>query len=218
MARGEHHRIHAHDRVQRKRRRIAQEAARLISEQGIRDYRHAKVKAAGRLGVGDEQSLPRNREIEQALREHQRLFQSEEQPAALQVRREAACEAMRFLAAFQPHLVGAVLSGTADVHSAVCLQLYSETAEAVTDFLRDNEIPFQQASRRLHMYQNEYREFPVLQLMADGLPFDLTIMPLSARRQPPLDRVDDRPMARASLRAVETLLSEDEIALFENSV
>src|SRR5699024_10044249 len=64
MARGEHHRIHAQDRLQRNRYRVAQEAARLISEHAIHDYRRAKLKAAERLGIEADQALPRNREIE----------------------------------------------------------------------------------------------------------------------------------------------------------
>ena len=67
----EFHRIHAQGRSHQLRRRVALEAARLISEHGIRDYRQAKLKAAQRLGLDDEQQLPRNREIEEALREHQ---------------------------------------------------------------------------------------------------------------------------------------------------
>src|SRR5690348_1548394 len=94
----EFHRIHAEGRAHQLRRRIALEAARLISEQGIRDYRVAKRKAAQRVGINDEGYLPRNREIEDALREHQRLFRTEEQPRAQQFRLETARDAMRFLA------------------------------------------------------------------------------------------------------------------------
>ena len=43
MSRGEHHRIHAHDRLRRNRLRIAQEAARLMSEHGIRDFQRHTV-------------------------------------------------------------------------------------------------------------------------------------------------------------------------------
>ena len=85
---------HAQDRLQRNRLRVAQEAARLMSEHGIRDFHHAKVKAAERLGILDAQALPRNNEIEDALREHQRIFHAESQPQLLQERREAAVEAI----------------------------------------------------------------------------------------------------------------------------
>ena len=52
------------------RRRIAVEAARLLTEQGMRDFHQAKRKAALNLGFGDNVTLPRNDEVEDALREH----------------------------------------------------------------------------------------------------------------------------------------------------
>ena len=59
------------------RRALAQEAARVMIEQGIRDFLFAKRKAAERFGVTDSAVLPKNTEIEAALREHQRLFGGE---------------------------------------------------------------------------------------------------------------------------------------------
>ncbi len=212
MARGEHHRIHAQDRLQRNRHRVAQEAARLISEHGIRDYRRAKLKAAERLGIQADQALPRNREIEQALREHQRLFLAHSQPQALRRRREAACAAMRFFAAFQPRLVGAVLSGTADQHSPVQLHLFSDDVEVFVRFLHEHDIPARQQSRRVRLDRHTQADFPVFALTADEVPFDLTLMPCDRLRQAPLDALDERPMARAGLAAVETLLAQPEAA------
>jgi len=215
MARGEHHRIHAHDRLQRNRVRVAQEAARLMSEHGIRDFQHAKLKAAERLGILDDQSLPRNVEIEQALREHQRLFQADSQPQWLRRRREAAVEAMHFLQAFQPRLVGAVLEGTADAYSAVCLHVFSDDPEAVGLYLREQGVPIEQQVRRLRHGRDEHTEYPVLLFSADELPFDLTVLPLDALRQAPLDRADDRPMRRATRAQVEALLHDDDDRTFE---
>ena len=222
MARGEHHRIHAQDRLQRNRLRIAQEAARLMSEHGIRDFHHAKLKASERLGVLDAQSLPRNEEIEQALREHQRIFQADSQPRRLRRCREAAAEAMRFLHAYEPRLVGAVLEGTADAHSAVCLHLFCDDPEEVSLFLAEHGVPFDSQTRRLRLSRDETADFPVLLFSADGLPFDLTVLPHAALRQAPLDRVDERPMRRANILAVEQLLheqdDEDQVAALERKL
>jgi hypothetical protein len=212
----EYHRIHAQDRSRQMRRRVAIEAARLISEHGIRDYHQAKLKAAQRLGLGDDQGLPRNREIEDALREHQRLFQSESQPQALRERREAAVDAMRFLARFEPRLVGAVLEGTADTHSAVALHVFCDSPEEVAVFLHEHGVPFEQRTRTLRIDRQHSAEFPVLLFAAQGIAVDLTLMPRDALRQPPLDRIDERPMRRASLASLEAMLAEEEIAQFES--
>ena len=210
MARGEHHRIHANDRQQHNRRRVAQEAARLMTEHGIRDFHRAKLKAAERLGIDDAQALPRNQEIEDALREHQRLFLGDRQPQLLRARREAAVEAMRFLAPFEPRLVGAVLDGTADEWSAVRLHVFSDDPDAVYQFLRERGVPFETETRRLRATRDTQVEYPVLLFAAGELPFDLTVMPRNALRQAPLDRIDEHPMRRAPLAAVEALLAQDQ--------
>jgi len=215
MARGEHHRLHAQDRTQRNRVLVAQEAARLMSEHGIRDFHHAKLKAAERLGIVDTMALPRNHEIEDALREHQRLFQGDSQPQALRTRREAAVEAMRFLRGFDARLVGAVLEGTADEHSAVCLHIFSDDPEAPGIFLQEQGIPLETQTRRLRWSHSDQSEHPVLLFGADGIPFDLTVLPLDALRQAPLDRVDERPMRRATASMVQALLTEEDLAAFE---
>jgi len=114
---------------------------------------------------------------------------------------------MRFLHAFEPRLVGAVLEGTADTHSAVCLHVFSDTAETVVLFLEEHGVPLTQQTRRLRISRDEQNEYPVLLFNADGLPFDITVLPKDALRQPPLDRIDEKPMRRASLAMVEELLA-----------
>jgi len=190
----------------------------LMSEHGIRDFHHAKLKAAERLGILDTQALPRNLEIEQALREHQRLFLADSQPQLLRQRREAAIEAMHFLTAFEPRLVGAVLEGTADAHSAVCLHVFSDDPDAVGLYLREHGVPIETQTRRLRNNRDDQPEYPVLLFTADELPFDLTVLPRDALRQAPLDRTDDRPMRRATQAQVEILLAEDSDDAFEQQL
>ena len=199
---------HHGGRAQELRRQIALEAARLMSEHGIRDFHLAKRKAAERLGVGEDIGLPKNSEVENALREHQRLFQSDEHPARLRRLREVARDAMRFFVRFQPRLVGAVLDGTADRHSAVCLHLFSDATEEVVAFLEEQGIPYEEQNRRLRTNNDAQREYPVLLFSADEIAIDLTVLPLDAIRQAPLDRVGERPMRRAALAALEELLAE----------
>ncbi|HET7843988.1 MAG TPA: hypothetical protein VFL14_07545, partial [Xanthomonadales bacterium] len=136
----------------------------------------------------------------------QRLFQGDSQPRVLRERREAAVEGMKFFARFEPRLVGAVLEGTADEHSAVCLHLFSDDPHAVQWFLDEQRIPYDESSRKLRIERERWEEFPAYLFSADGVPFDLTVLPRDALRQAPVDRVDERPMARASLSAVEALL------------
>lgn len=184
------------------RRLIAVQAARLIADQGMRDYHAAKLKAAQLLGLGEKAALPRNAEIESALREHQRLFQSATQPGELARLRGVAIEAMRFLDRFQPRLVGAVLDGTADEHSAVCLHVFCELPEQIIGFLDEHGVRCEHQDRKLRFGSGIEREFPVLLFHAGDAAIDLTVFPLDGLRQPPLDRVAECPMPRASLARV----------------
>ena len=209
FARHAHTITHTETRTRERRQRLAIEAARLISEGGIRDFRLAKRKAAHRLGIHDDASLPRNSEIQQALRDYQRLFLAQSQPQLLRERREAAARALIFFAAFEPRLVGAVLEGIADAHSAVCLHLYTDEAERVPLFLAEHAIPAETSSRRIRLDRDRNADAPVWLFAADGLSFDITVLPRDALRQAPLDRIDEKPMRRASLSMLQELLAEE---------
>jgi len=215
----QHARQHAHQhaltRTRERRHRLAHEAARLMAEGGIRDYHQAKLKAADRLGIHDDASLPRNREIEEALREYQRLFAGDAQAAGLRARREAALRALEFFAPFEPRLVGPVLDGTADANAPVALQLYTDDADAVPRFLDEHDIPAEARSRRLRLDPQRQLEAPVWLFSAEELTFDLTVLPLDVLRQAPLSGVDEKPMKRASLAQLGALLARDEIAAYE---
>ncbi|WP_374321766.1 hypothetical protein [Pseudoxanthomonas kaohsiungensis] len=211
-------RQHAETRTRERRHRLAHEAARLMAEGGIRDFHQAKLKAAARLGIHDDASLPRNREIEDALREYQRIFLGQGQARALRQRREAAARALEFLAPFEPRLVGPVLDGTADATSAVLLHAYTDDADAVARFLDEHGIPAEPRERQLRLDRERRAELPVWVFGAEDLAFDITVLPLHALRQAPLSSVDERPMRRASLAQLRQLLAEDEIAGYEGGL
>lgn len=212
-----HARQHAETRTRERRHRLAHEAARLMAEGGFRDYHQAKLKAAERLGIHDDASLPRNREIEDALREYQRLFVGQSQQQAVRVRRDAAMRALEFFAGFSPRLVGPVLDGTADANSPVHLHLYTDDAEAVPRFLEEHRIPADARTRHLRLDRERSDDFPVWVFSAEDLTFDVTVLPHDALRQAPLSGVDERPMKRASLAQLRQLLADEEIVGYESS-
>ena len=211
-------RQHAETRTRERRHRLAHEAARLMAEGGIRDFHQAKLKAAARLGIHDDASLPRNREIEDALREYQRIFLGDSQARALRQRREAAARALEFLEPFEPRLVGPVLDGTADAASPVLLHAYTDDVDAVARFLDEHGIPAEPRERQLRLDRERRADLPVWVFSAEDLAFDVTVLPLHALRQAPLSSVDERPMRRASLAQLRQLLAEEEIAGYEGGL
>ena len=189
------------------RLRIAQEAARLIASEGIRDYLVAKRKAAERLGAPDTQNLPRNTEVENELAAYQRLFKERDQTRRLRELREAALKAMRFFERFEPRLTGSVLSGTAGAHSDVNLHVFADAAEDVALFLLEANVPHEQSQRRLRMDRDEYATFPSVRFLAGDIAIEAVIFPRNGLRQAPRSPLDGKPMARANLRRVEELLA-----------
>ena len=191
------------------RRALAQEAARIMAEHGIRDFLIAKRKAAERMGVTDVAAvLPRNVEIEDALAEYQRLFGGESHVESLHAQRRAALNAMLYLHEFEPRLVGPVLSGTATEHSEVQLHLFADRAESVTLKLIDQGIPHEVTERRIKLNRERSRAFPGVRFQVDDQPIEATVFPPDDIRQAPASPVDGRPMRRANALEVEALLAQ----------
>ena len=115
----------------RSRVRIAQATARLIAEHGLTDWSAAKRKACRELGLADNEPLPANDEVEQALRDYNSLFRRDAQAASLREQRRAALGWMDRLAAWHPVLIGGVAAGWATEHSEVRIELEAEDPKAV---------------------------------------------------------------------------------------
>ncbi|HEY6643000.1 hypothetical protein [Povalibacter sp.] len=194
-------------RADQLRQALAQEAARIMSEQGIDDYRLAKRKAAERLGATDIAVLPKNTEIEAALAAHQRLFEADKHSSVLESARRTALQAMRLLKKFEPRLVGPVLSGTASAHSEVNLHLFADGAESVALHLVDQGIPHEIGERRLRYEPDRLVSYPVVRFVAGNRKIDAVVFPIDGIRQSPSSPVDSKPMRRADSGELQELLA-----------
>jgi len=186
--------------------RVAQEAARIIHQHGLSDFRAAKAKAAENLGLDQHGSLPSNAEVEQAIAEHNRIFREEQQVSELEEHRHTAAMLMLDLNVFRPRLVGAVLSGNITEHSSVDLHLYTDTAESVGMLLDSKGVAFYSTVRRHSMQRGRPEEFPCYRFTLEATPVNATVFPEKRQKQAPLCPISGRPMKRANLRDVESLL------------
>ncbi|MDD2801989.1 MAG: hypothetical protein PHE96_11065, partial [Methylococcales bacterium] len=107
----------AKENLQHIRQLIAQQAARMMAEDGISDFAYAKKKAGRQVGAMNNDVLPSNVEIEDELKLYNALFLSDEQPENLYQLRKNALFTMRLLERFNPYLTGSVLDGTAGLGS-----------------------------------------------------------------------------------------------------
>ncbi|MEX2496053.1 MAG: hypothetical protein WD448_08195 [Woeseia sp.] len=193
----------------RARQVLAQEAARIIVEQGIQDYRAAKRKAAERLGMSARGVLPGNSEIERAVGDHLKLFGRESHLDFLRLLRRAALSAMDLLSPFRPRLVGPVLNGTAASNSAVNLHVFADNFELVALTLQESRVNYRLYERRLKSRRDRAQTFGGFRFIHEGTPVEATVFPVDGMRQAPISPIDGKPMRRADSRAVRDLLDED---------
>lgn len=160
------------------RRRIAHAAARLLAEDGSLDYGSAKRKAARQLGAPDSGNLPDNPMIDEALRSYQALYLADEVRDQQKLLRETAIEYMEQLAAFDPHLTGSVLNGTAGRHSDINLQLFTDQEKEV-EFLLQKLAP----GYRAGVYRlDSGRLIPHFTLDDPRAPIEITVFPSTELR------------------------------------
>lgn len=121
---------------------IASVAARLVVDEGL-EYATAKRRAAKQLGLPPSRTpWPDNQMLEEAVREHIAIFCADTQPAELRTLREIALVWMERLAAFRPHLCGAVWHGTATRHSDIYVQLYCDDPKSAEWALLEHRVEY----------------------------------------------------------------------------
>src|SRR5580765_3659367 len=122
---------------------IAAAAARLVVEEGM-EYGPAKRRAARALGRASVRAaeLPGNDQLEDEVREYLRLFCADTQPRELTALRSVAAVWMERLAAFRPHLTGAVWRGTATRLNDIQIDLYCDDSKAAELALIDRRVDY----------------------------------------------------------------------------
>ncbi len=195
--------------TERARQVVAQEAARIIVNHGVRDYRAAKQKAAERLGIHARGALPGNAEIEAAVAAHLQIFGGEAHEDRLRLMRVAALSAMELLADFTPRLVGPVLSGTADGNSAVNLHVFADSPESVARALEGIGVTYRAYERRLKSRRDRIETYSGFEFHHNHSPIQATVFPVDGIRQAPMSPVTGKPMKRADSAAVQELLAHD---------
>ena len=200
---------------------VAASAARWIAEEGC-DYATAKRRAVREVlgeAAGALSAMPDNALVESELRRYLRLFAADSQPAQLATLRRLALRWMRRLHEFNPHLVGAVLNGTATGHSGIHLNLYTDSAKDVEIFLLNQSQSFdvRDAGPNAETTQ-EVLEFLIRAPQDSGLdgavgvtlsvmdPVALRVAPAGRAKDPDLHPVERA--GRANVSMVERLLAE----------
>lgn len=191
------------------RRTICEEAARVMVEHGITDYRFAKKKAVQRLGLSPRRTeLPTNRELAEAMLVRLRLFDGEGLNERYRTRLERAVEIMDLFDEFRPRLVGPLLEGIATAHGAVELHLFSDAPESVMMRLQEMQLVHRPFDKRVRFPSSQYEQVPGFAFEWKTSSFDVLVFKYHRIRQAPVCPVEGRPMRRASADRVLELRRE----------
>lgn len=185
---------------------VADEAARVMAEHGVRDFALAKRKAAERLGLSGRGALPSNAQIQERLVARQRLFEPDVHEARIAKMRRLAVEVMSTLEQFRPRLVGAVLDGTATINTAIELHVFADSPELVAMTLEAGGGRVYDTQRRYRFGPDDNQEIPGFEFALDDEELKVMVFPERGGHHAPLSPVDGRPMRRASYAAVIGLL------------
>lgn len=192
------------------RQRLAYEAARIMADERIGEFEHARRKAAERMGIDNKRLWPDNEEIQQRLLEQQRLFGGASHQREIRALLRQALAAMRLFDAFAPRLVGPALAGTATSAQGIELQVFAESSEEIIWTLIDRQIPWREDQITLRYAGNQPLEHPVVRFLAGQVPVKIAVLPPKTKRNPPLDPVSNRPQRGADIAEVKQLLADTE--------
>ena len=120
---------------------IAAVAARLVVEEGL-EYGPAKRRAVKEMKLPARTPLPGNDEVEEEVKDYIALFCADTQPQELLALREHAIVWMQRMAAFRPHLGGAVWHGTATRLSDIYIQLFCDDSKSAEIALIDFRVSY----------------------------------------------------------------------------
>lgn len=200
-------------RADQRRTPIAREAARLMLEEGVRQYFDAKRIAARRLPGQRRQrrdragDLPSNGEIRDALLELVELTEGASRGRRLFAMRVTAWQTMGALLLFRPRLIGSVATGHVRSGSDIDLHVFTESEQALEGFLWNLGWTFE-TSRVSVRKGGVIREFTHVHVDR-GFPVELSVYPPEELRVRGRSSTDGRPIERLSRAAVERLLVRD---------
>ena len=191
----------------RLREALAQEAAKIIATEGVRDYQQAKRKACERLGNSNHGSLPSNFEIERAVSSFQNTFLLNHD-VILSELRKIALIVMHWLRDYSPYLVGSVLEGSASANTPISIHVSSDVIEEVLNVLKDYDVDTKIEEQRIKLGKESIL-LPTILFCYEHCEVVVTVFTLRQQHQLPKSKTTNRGIQRANIKNVEKLINQN---------
>ena len=121
---------------------VANLAAQLIMEEGIKDYLFAKKKAAKSLGLNENVNLPTNSQIDKAIDDFNKIFNPNIDIEFLQQFKTQALEVMNIFKSFKPHLMNQLSQGIIPKFPEIKINLFADNLKDVEYVLLNSELSY----------------------------------------------------------------------------
>ena len=188
----------------RLRNLLAQEAAKIIATEGVRDYQLAKRKASEPIGNSYHGSLPSNFEIQRAIFSYQNTFSLNHELFLTELR-NIALVVMQWLEQFSPYLVGPVLDGTANPTTQITIHVSSDTIEPIMEVLQQQGVNINVDERRLKI-NGEASYLPTLKFIHESCEVEVIVFTLRQQHQNPKSK--NQSMQRMNIKSLKKYICQ----------
>ena len=191
------------------RRAIAEEAARLMVDEDVREYIAAKRIAADNLlgmRVVSDMMLPSNGQIREAIVARARLVGGFAYEQRLAHMRRVAITVMGELEAFEPRLIGSVASGKIHRNSDIDIQLFCAREDRLEGALWDARYDFEQIEHDV-MKEGVTRRYVHYHFDVEEVPVELSVYDRAELYITRYSSIDGKPIDRVPRRRVVAMLA-----------
>ena len=156
---------------------VANLAAQLIMEDGIKDYLYAKKKAAKSLGINENANLPTNSQIDKAIDEFNKIFNPNIDIEFLQQFKTQALEVMSIFKNFKPHLMDQLSQGIIPKFPEIKINLFADNLKDVEYVLLNSDLSydFKEVKMNAKGGKHSVKSIPTIYLENLSIPAEIKV-------------------------------------------
>lgn len=156
---------------------VANLAAQMIMEEGIKDYFFAKRKAAKSLGLNENVSLPTNLQIDKAIEEFHKIFNQDTNIEFLEHFKDQALNVMDLFKSFKPHLMNELTKGIIPKFPEIKINLFADNIKDIEYVLLNSEISYEFSETKMYKKsgKNSIKSVPTIYLDSLPIPAEIKI-------------------------------------------
>jgi hypothetical protein len=156
---------------------VANLAAQLIMEEGIKDYLYAKKKAAKSLGINENANLPTNSQIDKAIDEFNKIFNPNIDIEFLQQFKTQALELMSIFKNFKPHLMNQLSQGIIPKFPEIKINLFADNLKDVDYVLLNSELSYDFKEVKMNAKEGKHlvKSIPTIYLENLSIPAEIKV-------------------------------------------